>query len=173
MLTYSIVIFYLLFGWPKTNFGSLSKGQLQSPNVNHCTFIIFWLKGHWEPQKNKFLKTRNWLQTDPQPHRLTDTKINWWIQKSKNLKKLTLSVVNAGAPDTEYLYYPLDVERVTIKGSLLLAHIKQIIIITTITRISAIIAFIYQFQFLFFPNIVTLTKNLKCINSGRISLCLS
>ena len=40
-------------------------------------------------------------------------------KKSKNLKKPTLSAVNAGPPDTEYLYYPLDVERVTLKGSLL------------------------------------------------------
>ena len=28
-------------------------------------------------------------------------------------------------PDTEYLYYPLDVEGVTLKGSLLPAHIRQ------------------------------------------------
>ena len=31
----------------------------------------------------------------------------------------------AGPPDTEYLYYPLDVEGVTLKGSLLLASIRQ------------------------------------------------
>ena len=29
------------------------------------------------------------------------------------LKKTMLSVVNAGPPDTEYLYYPLKVEGVT------------------------------------------------------------
>ena len=45
-------------------------------------------------------------------------------KKSKNLKKPTLSVVNAGPPDTEYLYYPLDVEGVTLKGSLLVADIR-------------------------------------------------
>ena len=45
-------------------------------------------------------------------------------KKSKNLKKPTLSVVNAGPPDAEYLYYPLDVEGVTLKGSLLPAHIR-------------------------------------------------
>ena len=45
-------------------------------------------------------------------------------EKSKNLKKPTLSVVNAGPPDTEYLYYPLDVEGVTLKGSLLPAHAR-------------------------------------------------
>ena len=30
-----------------------------------------------------------------------------------------MAVVNAGPPDVEYLYYPLDVEGVTLKGSLL------------------------------------------------------
>ena len=40
-----------------------------------------------------------------------------------------LSVVNAGPPETEYLYYPLDLEGVTLKGLLLQAHIKQTIII--------------------------------------------
>ena len=45
-------------------------------------------------------------------------------EKSKNLKKPTLSVVNAGPPDAEYLYYPLDVEGVTLQGSLLPAHIR-------------------------------------------------
>ena len=32
-----------------------------------------------------------------------------------NLKKPTLSVVNAGPPDTEYLYYPLNVKGLTQK----------------------------------------------------------
>ena len=45
-------------------------------------------------------------------------------KKSKNLKKPTLSVVNAGPPDTEYLYYPLDVEGVTLKSSLFPAHVR-------------------------------------------------
>ena len=44
--------------------------------------------------------------------------------KSKYLKKPALSVVNAGPPNTEYLYYPLDAEGVTLKGSLLPAHIR-------------------------------------------------
>ena len=81
MLTYSTVIFYLLFGCPKTNFGSLSRRQPQSPDVNDCIFIIFWLKGHWEPRNNEFVKTRDRLQTDPQTHRLTD------IGKLMNTKK--------------------------------------------------------------------------------------
>ena len=44
-------------------------------------------------------------------------------KKSKNLKK-ALPVVNAGPPDTEYLYYPLHVEGVTLKGSLLPADTR-------------------------------------------------
>ena len=62
-------------------------------------------------------------------NRPTDTKIGWEIgklmnKKSKNLKKPTMSVVNAGPPDAEYLYYPLDVEGVTLKLSLLPAHVR-------------------------------------------------
>ena len=37
-------------------------------------------------------------------------------QKRRKSKKSN-TVVNAGPPDTEYLYYPLDVEDVTLKGS--------------------------------------------------------
>ena len=35
-----------------------------------------------------------------------------------------MSVVSAGPPDTECLYYPLDVKGVTLKGSVLPAHIR-------------------------------------------------
>ena len=48
------------------------------------------------------------------------TQTNKWTQKGKKSKN-TNNVVNAGPPDTEYLYYPLDVEGATLKGSLLLA----------------------------------------------------
>ena len=74
-------------------------------------------------------------------HRQTDEH-----KKVKILKKTTLSVVNAGPPDTEYLYYPLHVEGVTLNCSLLPAHIKQTIIIITIIRISTKIAFICPFS---------------------------
>ena len=57
-------------------------------------------------------------------HRLTDTLANLWTQKSKNLKKPTMSVVNTGPPVTECLYYPLDVDGVTLKGSFSPAHIR-------------------------------------------------
>ena len=43
-------------------------------------------------------------------------------KKTNNLKKTILSVVNAGPPDTEYLYSPLDIEDATLKDSLFLAH---------------------------------------------------
>ena len=42
----------------------------------------------------------------------------------KKTPKNTNTVVNAGPQDTEYLYYPLDVEGVTLKGSLLPASIR-------------------------------------------------
>ena len=38
-------------------------------------------------------------------------------KKKKKIKKIN-TVVKAGPPDTEYLYHPLDVEGVTLKGSL-------------------------------------------------------
>ena len=45
-------------------------------------------------------------------------------KKTKNFKKPSLSVVNAGPSDTEYLYYSLNVESVTQKGPLLPAYIR-------------------------------------------------
>ena len=62
----------------------------------------------------------NRLHTD---EKLTEMKTNRWIQKQKKSLK-TNTVVNAGPPDTEYLYYPLNAEGVTQKGSLLPAHIR-------------------------------------------------
>ena len=47
----------------------------------------------------------------------TDTK-----KEKKNLK--TNTDANAGPPDTACLYYPLDVEGVTLKGSLLPASLR-------------------------------------------------
>ena len=51
------------------------------------------------------------------------TQTNKWTQKRKKSKN-TNTVVNAGPPDTEYLYYPLDVEGVTLKSSLLPASTR-------------------------------------------------
>ena len=58
-----------------------------------------------------------------QTKKLTEMKTNRWTQKQKKYLK-TNTVVNAGPPDTEYLYYPINVEGVTQKGSLLPAHIR-------------------------------------------------
>ena len=68
------------------------------------------------------------IYTDRQSNRCTQN-------RTKNLK--TNAVVNAGPSDTEYLYYPLDVEGVSLKGSLLPAwfivhRVTNIIIIITI-----------------------------------------
>ena len=52
-------------------------------------------------------------------------KTNSWIQKQKKiLKKPTLFAINVGPQDTEYLYYRLNVEGVTQKGSFLPTHIR-------------------------------------------------
>ena len=37
----------------------------------------------------------------------------------RKIQKTTTAVVNAGPPDTEYLHYPLYMDGVTLKGSLL------------------------------------------------------
>ena len=67
----------------------------------------------------------NNLRTDcTQTKKLTEMKTNRWTQKQKKSLK-TNTDVNAGPPDTEYLYYPLNVEGVTQKGSLLPAHIRK------------------------------------------------
>ena len=61
----------------------------------------------------------------------TDEKTDWHgdIQtdaktKRKCKKNPTLSFANAGAPDTDYLHYSLNVAGITQKGALLLAHIR-------------------------------------------------
>ena len=54
-------------------------------------------------------------------YRLSDT--DKQTQKRKKSKKSN-TVVNTGSPDTAYLYYPLGVEGVTLKGSLLPASTR-------------------------------------------------
>ena len=59
-----------------------------------------------------------------QTKKLTNMKTSRWTQKQrKNFKKPTLSAVNTGPTDTEYLCDPLNLVGVTQKGSLLPAHI--------------------------------------------------
>ena len=69
------------------------------------------------------IKLKNLRIDCTQTKKLTEMKTNRWTQKQKKPLK-TNTDVNAGPPDTEYLYYPLNVEGVTRKGSLLPAHIR-------------------------------------------------
>ena len=64
----------------------------------------------------------NRLPTDEKTDRHEDKQMD--TKNRKNLKKPTLSVVNARPPDTEYLHYPLNLEGVSQKNSLLPAHIR-------------------------------------------------
>ena len=61
-----------------------------------------------------------------QTHRHTDWQTYKQTYEHKKVKiwKIQQFIVNAGLPDTEYLYYPLDVEGVFLKVSLLLADIR-------------------------------------------------
>ena len=77
---YSTVIFYLLFGHPTTNFGSLSRGEPHSPSVNHCVSIILCLRGHWQPHSNVF-KNLGWIAKRPTDPQSDWDLVNWWIQK--------------------------------------------------------------------------------------------
>ena len=112
------LFFHLVIGHPATNFGSLSIGQPHSPNVNHCVFIYFLTQRSLGTSHQRVFINVRWIANRP-----TDTQTDWHKGKQmntkKNLKRPTLPVVNARPPDTEYLYYPLDVEGVTLKGSLL------------------------------------------------------
>ena len=47
MLCYSIVIFYLLFGWLVIRFAPLARTHIHSPVANHYAFIITLSKGQW------------------------------------------------------------------------------------------------------------------------------
>ena len=87
------------------------------------------------------IKLKNFRIDCTQTKKLTEMKTSRWTQKQKKSLK-TNAVVNAGLPDTEYLYYPLNVEGVTQKGSLLPTHIKQ-------KKIISILTLMYQCQFSF------------------------
>ena len=79
------------------------------------------------------IRLKNFRIDYKQVKKLTDTKTSRWTQKQKNSLKTNI-VVNAVPPDTEYLYYPLNVEGVTQKSSLFPAHIRlKKIIITILT----------------------------------------
>ena len=69
------------------------------------------------------IRFKNFRIDCTQMEKLMEMKTNRWAQKQKKSLK-TNTVVNAGPQDTEYLYYPLNVEGFTQKGSLLPAHIR-------------------------------------------------
>ena len=54
---------------------------------------------------------------------MTDTLATRWTHTKKTPEKAN-TVVNAGPPDIEYIYYPLDVKGFTLKGSLLSANTR-------------------------------------------------
>ena len=66
-----IVTFYLLFGWVTTNFESLARRQVHSPDANHWVFIIFSFEGQWKSSNNDFFKTWDGLHLEAQMQRLT------------------------------------------------------------------------------------------------------
>ena len=72
------------------------------------------------------IRLKNFRIDCTQTKKLTEMKTSRWTQKQKRSLK-TNAVVNAGLQDTGYLYYPLNLEGVTQKGSLLPAHYCQLI----------------------------------------------
>ena len=72
------------------------------------------------------IRLKNFRIDCTQTKKLTEMKTSRWTQKQKRSLK-TNAVVNAGLQDTGYLYYQLNVEGVTQKGSLLPAHCCQLI----------------------------------------------
>ena len=69
------------------------------------------------------IRFKNFRIDCTQMKKLMEIKTSRWTQKHKKYLKAN-TVVNAGPPDTEYLYYPLNVEGVTQKDALLPAHIR-------------------------------------------------
>ena len=69
------------------------------------------------------------LRLRPGVQKLTDMKKYRWTQKERKKLKNQHCLLSMLVPQIEYLYYPLNVEGVIQKGSLLPAHIKKQIII--------------------------------------------
>ena len=68
------------------------------------------------------IRLKNFRIDSTQTKKLTKVKTNRWTQKQKKSLKPTL--MSMLVPQIEYLYYPLNVEGATQKGSLLPAHIR-------------------------------------------------
>lgn len=52
-----MIHFLKLFGFPMTNFGPLTRRQLHSCNVHHCTYFLSWLKGHQVPHNKVWFQS--------------------------------------------------------------------------------------------------------------------
>ena len=109
-------ICYLAAPWPILS--HYQEDSLNHPMLITAFFIIFCLRGHWQPYNNKLLKTWDGLQWDSQTHRVTETKANWWTHTKKIYIEKILPVLNDGSADREYLHYRIYVERDTLKVSL-------------------------------------------------------
>ena len=67
-------------------------------------------------------KLQNRLHRDETSDRHEDKHMD--TKTKQKYQKTTLPVVDAGSPDPDYLYYPLNVDIVTQKGSLVPANIR-------------------------------------------------
>ena len=66
-----------------TNFRSLSRGQPQSPNVNHCAFIIFVSEVTGNPITTDFYKLEIYCK---ETHRPTESLRHWQTDEHKKVK---------------------------------------------------------------------------------------
>ena len=101
-------------GIPQTRQGSLTQ-------CLSLGFYHFLTQRSLGTSQQQVIKNLRWIANRPTETQ-TDQRIGKLRNTQKNLKKPALPVVNPGPPDTKYLYYLLDVEGVTLKGSLLPAH---------------------------------------------------
>ena len=144
MHTYAIVIFYLLFGCPQSNFGSLSRGY------SHFIFIIF----DSVITRNLVVTRFSKLEMDcKQNHRHIGWLTHKQIDEHKKWKSKKTSTVCCQYWSPRYIVFVLSSRcgGCYPKGIIVASSykIKQIIIIITIIGISTNITFICQIQFSF------------------------
>ena len=84
---------------------------------------IAWTEGRMEGKDGQTLFYRTFPAT-PGVQKLTDIKAYRWTQKQRKKLKNQHCLLSMLVPQIEHLYYPLNVEGVTQKGSLLPAHIR-------------------------------------------------
>ena len=84
-----------------------------------------WTEGRMEGQKDGQTLFYRTFPATPGVQKLTDMKTYRWTQKQRKKKiKNQHCLLSMLVPQIEYLYYPLNVEGVTQKGSLLPAYIR-------------------------------------------------